>query len=183
MTDLRDIASWPDRVESLVARIGMPLREGRVIAECESTQDLARRMGSGALVVAGRQRAGRGQRGNQWIDTGSEGLAFSVALPATVEPDRSHALAAAIVASLKPVVATELKLPNDVLCQGRKLSGVLIEQADGVAVIGVGINVLQEAWPEALGASAISLVQAGVTMSRIEVLELLLPDLVTAWSH
>lgn len=183
MTDLLDIASWPDRVEALVDRIGLPLREGRVVAECDSTQDQARAMGIGALVVAGRQVAGRGQRGNQWLDTGSEGLAFSIALPATVEPDRSHALAASIVASLKPVVAAELKLPNDVLCHGRKLSGVLIEQSDGVAVIGVGINVLQEVWPQALQASAISLVQAGVVMSRIEVLELLLPYLVAAWSH
>ena len=183
MTDVHDISSWPDRVEALVDRIGLPLREGRVIAECDSTQDQARAMGIGALVVAGRQVAGRGQRGNKWADTGDDGLAFSFALPATTEPNRSLALAAAIVSSLQAHVATEVKPPNDVLCQSRKLSGVLIEQADGVAIIGVGINVLQKSWPEELEATAISLAEAGASLSRIEVLELLLPALVIAWSH
>ena len=49
------IIHWPDRVESLVDRIGPPLTLGRVVASCASTQDLARALGVGGLIVAGRQ--------------------------------------------------------------------------------------------------------------------------------
>ena len=128
--DLLGIASWPDRIEALVDRIGKPLQVGKVIAQCESTQDLARAMGTGSLVVAGRQTAGRGQRGNRWADTGGEGLAFSLALPATDQPRCSLALAEALVATLPPDVHAVVKPPNDVLVDGRKLAGVLVEQRD-----------------------------------------------------
>ena len=155
MRDLLDIVDWPDRVGVLVQQIGVPLVEGHVIAICDSTQESARAMGRGGLVVAGRQVAGRGQRGNQWIDTGSEGLAFSLALPATDQPERSLALAEAIVAGLDPMGPGRftVKPLNDVLLDGRKVAGVLIEQSDGLAVIGIGINVKQLSWPSGIDRS------------------------------
>lgn len=180
--DLLGIASWPDRIEALVDRIGKPLQVGKVIAQCESTQDLARAMGAGSLVVAGRQTAGRGQRGNRWADTGGEGLAFSLALPATDQPRCSLALAEALVATLPPDVHAVVKPPNDVLVDGRKLAGVLVEQRDGLAVIGIGINVLQEEWPDELESIAVSLRQVGCSLDRLEVLEYVLPGLVEAWN-
>ena len=111
---------WGDRVEALVDRIGAPLCTGRVLARCESTQDHARALGLGALVVAQHQTAGRGQRGNQWADTGDAGLAFSVVLPETTRPQCSIAVAEAIVEALQPLVTTPLcgKHPNDVLLDG-----------------------------------------------------------------
>ena len=57
-------------------------------------------MGLGSVVVAGHQTAGRGQQGNQWIDTGEAGLAISVVLPATTQPERSRAVASGIVVAL-----------------------------------------------------------------------------------
>ena len=75
-----------------------------------------------------------------------------------------------------------MKAPNDVLLDGRKLAGVLIEQTDDIAVIGVGINVGAMAWPPELEGQAVSLYEAGVDIERIAVLELLLPPLVAAWS-
>jgi BirA family biotin operon repressor/biotin-[acetyl-CoA-carboxylase] ligase len=181
--DLLDLAAWPDRLEALVERIGGPLRTGRVIAECDSTQDLARAMGLGSVVVAGRQVAGRGQRGNRWADTAGDGLAFSMALPATDQPECSLALAHALVASLPSEVEASVKPPNDVLVKDRKLAGVLVEQADGLAVIGIGINVHQEAWSDDLEPIAISLRQVGCTLERLEVLECVLPGLVEAWNR
>ena len=184
MTDLVSIAHWPDRLEALVDGIGTPLVQSRVVASCDSTQGLARSLGCGAVVLAGRQVAGRGQRGNQWCDTGSDGLAFSMVLPATDQPQRSQALAAAIVSSLQEFKpgSFQVKDPNDVLLDGRKVAGVLIEQSDGLAVIGVGINVLQQEWPEELADVAISLSQAGLDVDRLEILEKVLPSLVRAWS-
>ena len=184
MTDLVSISHWPDRLEALVETVGPPLAQGRVFATCDSTQGLARALGTGAVVLAGRQVAGRGQRGNRWCDTGAEGLAFSVVLPATDQPQRSQALAASIVASLDPLKpgSFQIKDPNDVLLEDRKVAGVLIEQSDGLAVIGVGINVHQQTWPDELAATAVSLAQAGITADRLEILERVLPSLVQAWS-
>ena len=45
MNMVQQIEHWPDRIEALVARIGPPLRRGRVVSECDSTQDMARAMG------------------------------------------------------------------------------------------------------------------------------------------
>ncbi len=183
MKTLQAIAHWPDRLEQAVERVGPPLCVCRVLAECASTQDQARALGLGAVVVAGRQTAGRGQRGNTWEDTGDEGLAFSVALPATSRPERSRDVAAAIVVALSKWVPRSLtvKAPNDVVYRGRKLAGVLIEQADGLAVIGIGINVAQDAFEGPLGGTAVSLRMAGAAADRMEVLEATLPRVVAAW--
>lgn len=174
---------WGDRVEALVDSIGPPLTCGRVLAQCASTQDHARSLGLGAVVVAQRQTSGRGQRGNVWADTHDEGLAFSVVLPATEQPDRSAAVASAIVRALDPLLPNRLsvKHPNDVLLEGRKLAGVLIEQADGLAVIGIGINVAQASWPDGLAHIAHSLRLAGVEIDRLDVLQRVLPGVVAAW--
>jgi len=183
MKTLQAISHWPDRLEQVVARVGSPLRTCRVLAECASTQDQARTLGLGAVVVAGRQTAGRGQRGNVWADTGDEGLAFSVVLPATRRPERSRDVAAAIVVALSKWVprALTVKAPNDVMYRGRKLAGVLIEQSDGLAVIGVGIKVGQESFGGELAATAISMRMAGADADRIDVLEAVLPLIVQAW--
>jgi len=174
---------WGDRIEALIESIGPPLTVSRVMAQCASTQEHARALGLGAVVVAQRQTGGRGQRGNVWADTGDEGLAFSLVLPATEQPQRSAALAMAIVDALEPLAPSRLtvKHPNDVLLDGRKLAGVLIEQADGLAVIGIGINVAQQSWPDELAQTAISLGLAGVEVDRLGVMERVLPAVVAAW--
>ena len=75
----------------------------------------------------------------------------------------------------------EVKPPNDLLVDGRKLAGVLVEQADGAAVIGIGINVGLVEWDEELEGRAIGLAEAGVECDRLEVLEQVLPAVVHAW--
>ena len=134
-------------------------------------------------MVAQRQTGGRGQRGNIWADTGNDGLAFSLVLPATDQPQRSAALAQAIVDALESQLPgrVSVKHPNDVLLDGKKIAGVLIEQADGLAVIGIGINVAQETWPDDLVDSAISLRQAGVEVDRLNVLACVLPTVIAGW--
>jgi BirA family biotin operon repressor/biotin-[acetyl-CoA-carboxylase] ligase len=183
MNTITSIAHWPDRLEALVERMGPPLQTVRVLAECGSTQDHARSLGLGAVVVAGRQTAGRGQRGSTWLGAGDSGVALSVALPATKRPESSRDVASAIAVALGVLVPRRLrvKAPNDVMLDGRKLAGVLIEQAGGVAVIGVGINVGHVDWPPALQGIAISLHEAGIDARRIDVLELVLPAITQAW--
>jgi BirA family biotin operon repressor/biotin-[acetyl-CoA-carboxylase] ligase len=107
----------------------------------------------------------------------------SVVLEATTKPERSRAVASAIAVSLGELLPRRLrvKAPNDVMLDGRKLAGVLIEQADGLAVIGVGINVGQERFEGELAQTAVSLMQAGVSRDRMDILELVLPVIVDAW--
>ena len=64
------------------------------------------------------------------------------------------------------------------LFRGRKLAGVLIEQADGRAVIGIGINVGQSVFDEPLSETAVSLRMAGAEVDRMDVLEGVLPRVV-----
>ncbi|MAB82966.1 MAG: biotin--[acetyl-CoA-carboxylase] ligase [Phycisphaerae bacterium] len=184
MTTVIPLHAWADRLESMCDSQLGPLHTVRVLAEVETTQDLARLSGVGTLVTTGRQTAGRGQRGNKWADTGDEGLAFSVCLPSTTRPEQSLLLAKALVGALEPLLPgrIEVKPPNDLLLDGLKLAGVLVEQSRGLAVIGIGINVGQQAWPEELQGQAISLAEAGIQLDRLEVLERVLPAVVEAWS-
>jgi BirA family biotin operon repressor/biotin-[acetyl-CoA-carboxylase] ligase len=127
----------------------------RVVAldEVASTNDeaLARaRAGApeGTFIVARRQTAGRGRRGRTWQSPpGNLHLSLilrpAAGLAAAVPVGFAAALAArgAIVHGLPPGRRVELKWPNDVLINGAKAAGVLIETADDALVLGVGINV------------------------------------------
>ncbi len=123
-----------------------------------SNTELMRRARAGhlepVLLVAERQTAGRGRLGRQWQSTVGESLTFSLGLP-LAPPDWSGlslAVGLGLAQSLHPEI--KLKWPNDLIWQGRKLAGILIETASfhdvRVAVIGVGLNL---ATPSANGLS------------------------------
>jgi BirA family biotin operon repressor/biotin-[acetyl-CoA-carboxylase] ligase len=111
-----------------------------------------------SLVVADEQTAGRGRLGRKWFTPPGTGLAFSLILRPT-EADRPFlsrtvGLAAeAIADSLKKLgLIPKIKWPNDVLVQGRKISGILVEsvwtaEELDCQVIGMGINIRKEAVP------------------------------------
>ena len=124
--------------------------------EIDSTNAEARRRADGGeagplWIAAGRQTAGRGRRGRAW-ETGAGNLAATL-LTTTAKPPGEAAqiafVAALAVADLAlamvPDALVRLKWPNDVLVDGRKVSGVLIESgARGYGrlwlAIGVGMN-------------------------------------------
>jgi len=119
--------------------------------EMPSTQDLLRDSvyPHGAVAVAEHQTAGRGRLGRHWDDAPSTALLFSVLLrpPATAPLPQlalvaGLAVAGAIEREAKLLVA--VKWPNDVLIEGRKVAGILLEASDPVVVCGIGINVNQE---------------------------------------
>ncbi len=146
-----------------------------VVDEAASTQDTARRLDAtpGTVVAARRQTAGRGRLGRAWADTGVEGIAVSFVI---AQPARPEALA--IAAAVGTAVAAEsllegavgIKWPNDVVVDGRKLAGILIEQWGGRAVIGIGMNVTQTNWPPLLDGRAVSLAQLGATCTPLDAL-------------
>jgi BirA family biotin operon repressor/biotin-[acetyl-CoA-carboxylase] ligase len=132
-------------VPLLRGRLGRPYR---FVPECESTQRL---IGvdepEGTTVATDHQTSGRGRLGRVWTDAPATSLLFSVllrpAVPMAVWPELSVVAGEAVAATL-PVDA-QISHPNDVMVEGRKLAGVLPEATEGRVVLGIGINVNQDA--------------------------------------
>lgn len=171
------IELWPARLEA-AARRSCVFARVIVLRETDSTQDAARCHGPrvGDAFIAWRQTAGRGRLGRLWADTGDEGVAATLVVPRG--PTERLAILAAVAAALaveallpRPV---GIKWPNDIVVDGRKLAGILIEQVEDVALIGVGINVRQRSWLPELAARAVSLRQLGVECDRLTVIERLI---------
>ena len=99
----------------------------------------------GDLCVAEYQTAGRGRRGRQWLSPFAGQIMFSFYW--TFEPSKSiEGLSLVIGLAVAEVLNVQVKWPNDILFDGRKLGGILVEIANhknGMLnlVIGVGINV------------------------------------------
>lgn len=134
-----------------------------------STNDEARHLalsGAGAdlLVVSARdQNAGRGRRGRPWVSPPGN-LYFSVLIRIDTLPTAAQlgfAAAAALVAALRQLLPGEdfqAKWPNDVLAEGRKCAGMLLE-AVGTEwlVLGIGVNVVAAPPPVGLNHPACAL--------------------------
>jgi BirA family biotin operon repressor/biotin-[acetyl-CoA-carboxylase] ligase len=163
-----------DRLEVLLA--GTPWIRRLVLVEAiASTNDLARELAaqgapSGTVVLAESQSAGRGRHGRSWHSPAGVGLYVSVLLrPRAAAPELTRwTLGAAVAAceSCRGLVpaAVEIRWPNDLLGDGRKLGGVLAECRTGggpsaALVLGTGLNVAHRAedFPPELRASATSL--------------------------
>jgi BirA family biotin operon repressor/biotin-[acetyl-CoA-carboxylase] ligase len=139
----------------------VPAWDPLLLAETSSTNDVAReqaRKGArgGFLVAASRQTAGRGRLGRGWESPPDRGLYVSILLRPDLPMTEAGKLT--ILSSVATVDAVEavsglrpqIKWPNDLMLGGRKLAGLLIETEPrgkrmAFAVIGIGVNVRQEA--------------------------------------
>ena len=169
------VERWPGALEAAVAAAGPPLARLVLLRETASTQDHARDAGSppGTVVAAWRQTAGRGRLGRAWADTGADGIAVTFVLP-DMPPEslamRSAVAAAMAVRAFVPGDRVGIKWPNDVVADGRKLAGVLVERTAGAALVGIGINVLQGAFAAPLDSVAASIAMLAPAPDRLEVL-------------
>ena len=127
-----------------------------VLDECPSTNTiLSERARAGAahgtVLVCEHQSAGRGRRGNDWVSTAGDSLTFSILwrFPqgAGALAGLSLAVAVSVAQALERlgVRGVAVKWPNDLICVGRKLGGILIETTGdsagpSAAVIGIGVN-------------------------------------------
>lgn len=177
---------WPARLEEALDRCGRHLRAVRVVAETGSTQDVARELDwpPGLVVVAGRQTAGRGRLGRGWADTGDEGIALTAVVRVESDDAAERLVLASAVAAARAIdraagLTVGIKWPNDLVVDGRKLAGILIERRSDIAAIGVGINVAQRSFPAELAerATSVALAAHGAAPDRLEVLAELLPAL------
>ena len=105
----------------------------------------------GLVVVADQQVSGRGRRGRQWHSPAGLNLYFSVLLRPHLKLDQVPHLSLVTAAALWKALADEcsglqIKWPNDLLCRGLKLAGILAEMKPGSSeaefvIVGVGLNV------------------------------------------
>ncbi len=144
-----------------------------------STNDVALEMAragarEGTVVTAKSQTKGRGRRGRQWFATPGEGIILSAILRPDISLDRYSELAFLAAVGVAEVLEAEcrlrpqLKWPNDVLVGDRKLCGILIERADGAAVVGIGVNVRQTEFPPEIAETATSIAMEGGACADVE---------------
>ena len=126
-----------------------------------STNDRARELaGAGAphgtLVTAAEQSAGRGRQGRRWSAPPGRSLLMSLVLR---EPHPFLPLVAAVAVADVCGDGARVKWPNDVLIDGRKVAGILAEgrPQEGWAILGIGLNVATQEFPEELRATATTL--------------------------
>jgi BirA family biotin operon repressor/biotin-[acetyl-CoA-carboxylase] ligase len=154
-----------------------------------STNDRARELAAGGVrhgfvVGADAQTAGRGRKGADWRTEPGRGLAFSVIVRPAWRKDRwgwlSLAAGLAVCEALEELeLRPAIKWPNDVLLDGGKVCGILIETVGEQAVVGIGINVNERSFPEGLGAVSLWEVR-GQETSRETVLGAVWAGLMTA---
>jgi BirA family transcriptional regulator, biotin operon repressor / biotin---[acetyl-CoA-carboxylase] ligase len=120
-----------------------------------STNDEARRLAvegapHGTVVHADEQTAGRGRLAHTWFSPQGNlyiSVLLRTGLPAARGSELSFVAALAVADAVEVLLPRQiramLKWPNDVLINGAKISGILVEQADDATIIGIGLNVLQ----------------------------------------
>jgi BirA family biotin operon repressor/biotin-[acetyl-CoA-carboxylase] ligase len=193
---------------------GLGIGSIRYYDSVTSTNDLAQtwaKQGAPdlALVAANKQTAGKGRAGRAWSTPPGTALAFSLVLRPGSSEEAREALprlggvaGLAVASTLQSIykLQTEIKWPNDVLLQGKKVCGILAE-ADWVGnhidsiVLGIGINVLEGSVPPAsnlrLPATSIEAV-SGRQPNRLQILAEILQafkvwrskapaDVISAW--
>jgi len=144
----------------------------------------------GSVYLAEQQTAGRGRGGHSWHSAQSDGIYCSAVLRPPVPPSEALILSLAAglavheaIREIDPQIKTDLKWPNDLLVEGKKFCGILIEmnaEATRVRhlVVGIGINVNQTDFPAELQPIATSLrLASGKLWSRVELCAALLKSL------
>lgn len=205
-----DFSHWKERLGNL------PLGEVHLFPEVGSTNLEAEKLiQAGAapfsLVVADSQTAGKGRQGRSWITRPGQALAFSWILypeKGRIQPEtlgRLNGLGALAVAEAvqdEIGLRCEVKWPNDVLIEGKKVAGILVEAHwQGCqlldVILGIGINVSRESIPADPQFSFPAASLGGVSGKEIDRLELLVkvmesllkwyrrlaePSLIRAWN-
>jgi BirA family biotin operon repressor/biotin-[acetyl-CoA-carboxylase] ligase len=117
---------------------------------------MANKFEEGAVVITSNQTAGRGQRGNTWESEAGANLTFSLLLKprflqATDQFLLTIVISLAITDCLKESegeIDFNIKWPNDILANGKKICGMLIENTIGQSsiqqtIVGIGLNINQ----------------------------------------
>lgn len=171
MQDKLDACQWEGMLETRLLGRG----ENRVLACVDSTNAEARRMAlagapHGSLCISEMQHAGKGRLGRSWESPAGKGLWLSVLLRPQLPPERAPLITlCAAIAMAQAVEETaglnvRIKWPNDLVYDGRKLCGILLEIAATVEridylIVGTGLNVDEGAYSPELREKAAALAE------------------------
>jgi len=157
-------------------RTAFPDRRIIYLDAIDSTQRVAAGCEPGTIVLADRQVAGQGRHGHTWHSESGNGIYCSLVLAPS--PVLTLALGVATVEAIARAtgIRCDLRWPNDLMLEDRKVAGILVQLVNGLAIAGIGINVNQAAFPDDLDGQAISLRQhAGRELPREDILIALFP--------
>ena len=153
--------------------------------EIDSTNNEAKRQAEigaphGLLVISEVQTAGRGRMGRPWSSPAGSGIWMSLLLRPSLAPIQASGLTLVMALAIREAIVTltgaecRIKWPNDIVADGKKVCGILTEMSaepDRInhVVIGVGINVTDDSFPEEIRDRAISIWQiCGQKIQRAE---------------
>lgn len=137
----------------------------------------------GTYVVADRQEAGRGRRGRGWDSPANSGIFMTLLLKPQFAPQKASMLtlvaAMAVTRAIRELfhLDVQIKWPNDIVLNGKKICGILTEMNSEIdtihyVVVGIGINVTNEAFPPEIADTATSLFQeSGKRIHRADLIE------------
>ena len=166
--------NWPHPVSYFATIDSTMLEASRLaVAGCEA----------GTVVVADEQTAGQGRHGRHWYSEPNAGLYVSIVLRPAVRTDSLPVLTLALGLATADAIAEasgitcDLRWPNDVMIEGKKVAGILVQLADTAAIAGIGVNVNHTGFPAEIAAEATSL---RIVSSRAQSREQLLVTLLGA---
>ncbi len=157
----------------------------------DSTNIQAKQLGEkgmphGTLVTANQQDKGRGRRGRFWESPAGSSIYMSILLRPEIPPDKAPMLTLVMALStaegLKECTGldVQIKWPNDIVLNGKKLVGILTEMSTEIdyinhVVIGVGINVNIQTFPEELNEKATSIyIETGHKIKRSKIIAVIM---------
>lgn len=153
--------------------------------EIDSTQDeiwrlCERKIASGTLVIADKQTKGKGTHGRKWYTEDKKSIAFSFYIKTDCEISNVEGITIKIAETIIEImkekynIRLDIKKPNDIIFNGKKIAGILteskiIKEKVVCLVIGIGINTLQESFREEIDKKATSIKKEfGVEVNREE---------------
>lgn len=148
-------AAFPDPFRLLVREsVGSSNDELRSLAQSGAPE--------GLVLLALEQTAGRGRRGAAWFSDPADSLVFSILVrpqePKALWPRLSLATGLALAEAIESLgAAAGIKWPNDVWIHHRKVAGILVEAGADFVIVGIGLNVNTQVFPDLLAESATSL--------------------------
>lgn len=180
--------------DSLAASTWLPLLntrymgrgEAKVLHEATSTNTLLKQMAlsgapAGSLCLCETQSAGKGRLGRSWHSPAGQGLWFSVLLRPRIQPEQAPLVTLCAALAMSQAVNeaagldARIKWPNDLVLDGKKLCGILLEIGfigEGIdyIVVGTGLNVRRDAYPAELAHQATSIEDHMAPPARRELL-------------
>jgi BirA family transcriptional regulator, biotin operon repressor / biotin---[acetyl-CoA-carboxylase] ligase len=142
----------------------------------DSTMRAAVGLEPGSVVLAGQQTAGQGRHGRSWHSEAASGIYCSIVLKPAPVLTLALGLATADAIARATGMVCDLRWPNDVMLAGKKVAGILVQNA----IAGIGINVNQTSFPPHLASEATSLrLHTGAPVSSTGILLNLLPAIDT----